>query len=323
MSKVGCAGILVADLFCGPMQKLPREGQLTVIDQMPSGAGGCAANVASDLARQGVHVDVLGCLGNDSDASMLRSFFKSQGVGFDRLVQVKGYPTSKTVILLIEGHDRRYFHMIGANEALTVDHINRDWLEELDVFYLGGLFAMPKIKPVELMDLLRFCQEKQIVTVVDVVMPQDTENIEILNELLPYIDFFIPNDEEASLITGHSAPLDQLRSIKEMGANTVIITKGRLGAVAAHENTFWESGSCDIPAVDPSGAGDAFASGVVVGILQQWKMPQVLQYASAVGASAVREVGATDSVFNFDEANAFVETHPVEVVSGTLSSGIV
>ena len=61
--RVGCAGIVVADLFCGPMDALPQEGMLSVLEEMPSRAGGCAANVAIDLVRQGVEVDLYGCIG--------------------------------------------------------------------------------------------------------------------------------------------------------------------------------------------------------------------------------------------------------------------
>ena len=39
MADVGCAGILVADTFCGPMKRLPLEGELLAIDRMPSKAG--------------------------------------------------------------------------------------------------------------------------------------------------------------------------------------------------------------------------------------------------------------------------------------------
>ena len=37
MVDVGCAGVLVADMFCGPMRELPREGQLMVILDNSSG----------------------------------------------------------------------------------------------------------------------------------------------------------------------------------------------------------------------------------------------------------------------------------------------
>ena len=46
--------------------------------------------------------------------------------------------------------------MFDANAAFRVDHVKREWLTSLGVFYLGGLFAMPKIDPNELIDLLHF-----------------------------------------------------------------------------------------------------------------------------------------------------------------------
>jgi len=41
------------------------------------------------------------------------------GVGCERVVAVSEYPTSRTVILLVEGEDRRYVHVFGANRAYT------------------------------------------------------------------------------------------------------------------------------------------------------------------------------------------------------------
>ena len=49
MSEIGCAGILVADTVCGPLDELPREGSLVTLESMPAKAGGCAANVAIGL----------------------------------------------------------------------------------------------------------------------------------------------------------------------------------------------------------------------------------------------------------------------------------
>ena len=319
MGKVGCAGILVADLFCGPMPKFPREGQLTVINQMPSDVGGCAANVAIDLARQGIDIDILGCLGDDPDGSMLRSCLGRRGINCDNLVQAADHATSKTVILLIEGHDRRYFHMVGANSEFTVKHIDRNWLNSLEVFYLGGLFAMPGIDLLELAELFEFCRENKVITVVDVVVPQDFEDQDLLEKLLPHIDYFIPNDEEAKLITGQESPLDQLRWFGDSGTNAVIITKGHEGAIAMQDGEFWQSSSYQLTAVDPSGAGDAFASGVIVGITRGWELPKLLQYASAIGASAVREVGTTTSVFTVEEAEQLMEKHPLDIVSSSLA----
>ncbi len=82
------------------------------------------------------------------------------------------YPTSRTIILLIAGQDRRYLHVIGANNAFAIDQISHQWLSSLKVFYLGGLFALPGIDFSQLAALLAFCRETNVKTVVDVVVPQ-------------------------------------------------------------------------------------------------------------------------------------------------------
>lgn len=318
MAEIACVGILVEDTFCGPMRELPHEGRLLAVDAMPVKVGGCAANVALDLVKQGLSVDVIGCLGKDAAAKALIGALEKQKVSCGHMVYSDQYPTSKTVILLVEGQDRRYIHMFGANQALTVSDIQRAWLDGVKVFYLGGLCAMPAIKIPELRELLKFCRSKGIVTVVDVVVSQQWTGRDELNALLPEIDYFLPNDDEAQQITGLTDPLDQLRFLEKHGAHTVIITQGKSGAIAARGGKYWRSGAFVAKAVDPSGSGDAFSAGVITAIRRGWDMPRMLSYASALGASATRAVGTTDGVFTSTEAEAFVAAHSLVVTPGNL-----
>ena len=313
MADVGCAGILVADTFCGPMKELPREGQLLAVDDMPSSAGGCAANVAVDLAKQGVSVDVVGCLGHDAAAGIITAGLEEHGVGCGMLVHVPTHPTSKTVILLVEGQDRRYIHTFGANAAFTVKFIRRDWVAQLKVFYLGGLFLMPSVRTRDLRDLLAFCRSRGVETVVDVVIPQHADRRAELMPLLPFIDYFLPNDDEGRALTGCDRPEDQAHALVAGGVGTAIVTCGKGGAVAARKGVCWRAGAFPVEGVDPSGAGDAFDSGVITGILRGWELPRMLTYASAVGASAVRAVGTTRGVFTTAEAEAFVAEHTLKL----------
>jgi hypothetical protein len=154
MAQVGCAGILVADLLCGAVSALPRPGKLLAVDDIPAKAGGCAANVAIDLSRQGIRAKVAGCVGRDAAAETPLSALRAHGVECAGIVWSARLPTSKTVVLLVAGEDRRLIPSFGA------------------VFRLGGLFAMPGIKVGGLVDLLDFCRRSGIVTVVTVVLPK-------------------------------------------------------------------------------------------------------------------------------------------------------
>ncbi|MEW6753814.1 MAG: carbohydrate kinase family protein [Candidatus Latescibacterota bacterium] len=318
MAQVGCGGVLVADTFCGPMRQLPVEGELLVVEQMLPGAGGCAANVAIGLARQGIGVEVVGCLGRDVAAGMVVGGLEAEGVGCGQVAYTADHPTSKTVILIVEGQDRRYLHTFGANRAFTVGHIPRPWVAGLRVFYLGGLFLLPAFCTGEFLGLLQFCRAHGVVTVVDVVTPRQVSGMEELAPLLPYIDYFVPNDDEARVLTGCAEPGAQARALLDGGAGTVIITCGRGGALAARRGECWRAAAYPVEVVDPSGAGDAFSSGLITGVLRGWELPRMLEYASTLGASAVRAIGTTPGVFSAAEAAAFVAGHPLAVSAAAL-----
>jgi sugar/nucleoside kinase (ribokinase family) len=313
MPDVGCAGLLVEDTFCGPIAALPPAGALSLLDSMPVRAGGCAANVAIDLAKQGVTVDVAGCVGNDSAAGVLLKAFAGHSIGSERVVRVQELPTSKTVILLIEGQDRRYLHISGANRAFTVNHVPRPWLSSIKVFYLGGLFGLPGITIPGLAGILKHCRDAGVTTVIDVIAPSERLGMRELKRVLPLIDVFVPNEDEARSFTGLTDPLDQLKAFEKAGGNTVIVTRGADGSVASGSGKRWRCGTYQMDVVDPSGSGDAFTSGVIRSLLKGWNLPQTLRHASAIGASATRAAGTTDSVFTAAEAEAFIAEHPLTV----------
>ncbi len=317
--KVGCAGIIVSDTICGPMQELPGEGQLLAVDELPTKVGGCAANVAIDLAKQNLSVDIAGCLGNDAYAQVLLTSLQKYDIDTSQIVYSDDMPTSKTVILLVAGQDRRFIHSFGANAAFTVGHINRDWVSSLQVFYVGGLFLMPAFRPEELVDLLLFCRQHGVITVLDVVIPQNAVVSGDLGKLLSAADFFLPNDDEAQILTGFTDPQDQLRALIRAGANQVVITLGHRGILAGQGNQTWQAGIYKMPEVkDPSGCGDAFDAGMITGIVHGWDMATMLRYASALGASAVRALGTTDGVFTAEEARSFLSSSRLEIKEGRL-----
>jgi sugar/nucleoside kinase (ribokinase family) len=313
MAEVGCAGILVADSICGPIARLPRAGELLSVGPIPSKVGGCAANVAIDLAKQGVAAEICGCIGADDAGEMLRHTIAAAGVGCEQILCIDSHPTSKTVILLVEGEDRRFLHNFGANSAFEVGQIRREWIDSLKVFYLGGLFVMPSVRTNELIELLKYCRQRGVASVVDVVVPQTHSGMAELSPLLPYIDYFLPNDDEAHRLTGETEPRRQIDVFLRHGANTVIVTCGPQGSIAARGKDRWEAACYAVEALDPTGSGDAFAAGVVAGVLRQWEMPDLLRYAAALGASAVTALGTTDGVFTAEQAQAFVAKNPLKI----------
>ena len=313
MARIGCAGILVKDTFCGPLKTLPVPGELVAIEAFKTRVGGCAANVAIDLRKQSQTVELVGCIGQDAAGAYLVKELQAAQVNCDQLAYIEEHPTSETVILLVAGEDRRYLHSFGANRAFKVSDIHRDWVAALDLFYLGGLFAMPAIAADELIALLAFAREQKVITVVDVVLPTNFKRAAEMERLLPHVDWFLPNDAEAAALTGKVDPLEAIRTFRSWGGHDIIVTLGDQGAVAVFEDECWRANAHPGQMVDPSGAGDAFASGLITGIAKGWAFPQSLQYASLLGASATWMVGTTDGVLTGAQAERIIAENPVKV----------
>ena len=153
----------------------------------------------------------------------------------------------------------------------------------------------------------------------DVVVPyeHDRLTLDAVRELLPLTDYFLPNEDEARALTGESDPRAQAGAIAEAGAQTVVVKRGGAGCCVRSGETVFDLPAPPIEAVEPSGAGDAFAAGLIVGILEGWALERSVRYASVIGGSACRELGCYAGVFTRAEADAFVERQPEWAGTGT------
>src|SRR5947209_4622332 len=90
-----CAGIVVADHLSSPISHLPAPGELVLADQLVLAIGGCAANVAVDLVKQGVHAGVVGRVGNDVFGKVVADLLRETRVDVSGLAVTAGVPTSQ------------------------------------------------------------------------------------------------------------------------------------------------------------------------------------------------------------------------------------
>lgn len=311
---VVCLGILVSDVFAEPVPVLPQPGELKITDGFLLSPGGCAANVAVNLRRLNRSVGVVGKVGEDHFGEFVIAGLRQRGIETQYIRRSFRNPTSATVILNVHGEDRRYLHCLGANREFCSADLDARVLEQARILYVGGYLAMPGFKAAELADLFRDAKARGLITVLDVVIPADVQDpVKQVIPALAYTDYFLPNDDEAHLLTGISQPLEQARALSRFNAQgTVVITLGSRGSLALRGERIIETPPFPMRSVDESGAGDAFAAGLIVGLLEGWPLDANLQFAAAVGASCTRALGCSDGVFRFDEAVAFVKAHGVE-----------
>ncbi|MBM3495353.1 MAG: carbohydrate kinase family protein [Armatimonadetes bacterium] len=311
--KVACAGILVADIFVPPLPRLPEAGALLATEDFLLETGGCAANTGTDLARLGADVTVCGVVGEDVFAEFLVGKLSERGLDTSAVRRDEG-GTSKTVVLTVSGEDRRFLHTFGANRRFVADDLRHPALEGADVLYLGGYIVLPSLDAEATGEVFAAARERGTKVVLDVVVPADCgPDRRALAAVLPHVDVFKPNDEEAEALTGLSDPRAQAERFLEMGCRCVVITQGGGGTLVAEGGKVWTAGVYPIHFVDGSGSGDAFDAGWILGMIEGWDTPTTLRYASAVGALACTRLGCTTAITGPEAVEAVMASHDLDV----------
>lgn len=308
-----CAGILVADHLCAPIPKLPDAGQLILADRLVLNIGGCASNAGMDLAKVGVNVGVVGCVGQDTLGRFVCETLEAGGIDTRGVRRLVDYGTSATLIVNVAGQDRRYIHSVGANAAFTAEDIPLDLVRQAKVLYVGGYLLMSKLEPAGLREIFRQARELGVKTVLDVVVPHEGEHWSAIEQVLPETDVFLPNRDEAELITGLADPVAQAEKFLAAGAGTAVITCGGDGTVLMTKGLRLKAGVYPVKYVDGSGSGDAFDAGYIAGLLNGADPRQALEWGSALGASCVRAIGTTAGVFTRAEAEEFMRANQLAV----------
>lgn len=275
--------------------------------------GGSAANTAVALRILGQDVEVAGKVGADMRGDFVVHELRRRGIGVRGIQRSVHSSTSGTIILNVIGEDRRYLHSTGANAEFQLEDLDLSSLDALKVLYFGGYLALPLFTAVQLTELLKEAKLRGITTVLDVTMPADVSyDIRDVASVLRYTDYFLPNCEEAARLTEEVDPRSQADRLSELNPEcTVVITRGAAGPFAKWRSRFFETPHFRMESVDESGAGDAFAAGLIVALLQGWELEAALMFAAAVGGSSTRALGCFNGVFNFEQAISFLESEPL------------
>jgi sugar/nucleoside kinase (ribokinase family) len=311
--EVLCAGIIVADHVCTPIERVPAAGELVMADGMLLTIGGCAANAAVDLAKMGVRATVVGRVGNDAFGRIVTEFLGEARVDTSQIRVSPTAATSQTLIINVQGEDRRFIHVFGANAEFSAGDIPLSLLDQCKVLYVGGYLLMPGLQEEQLSAVFAAARSKGVKTIVDVAIPKPGEYLPRLRKLLPQVDVFLPNNHEGELLTGEKDPLRQAEALHRLGAKTAVVTMGGAGSVLVQDGLRLRAGVFQVPFVDGSGGGDAFDAGFIYGLLHDFGPEDCLRVASALGASCVRAIGTTPGVFTRAECDAFLREQALRI----------
>jgi len=183
----------------------------------------------------------------------------------------------------------KYFDNMNDRETLEV-HLNV--MEQFDPLlseeYRRCKFLFLANDPPDLqMKILEQCPGA-LLTMADTMDLWINNEREGLMKLLKLIDGMVLNDSEAKMLTGDENLVRAGHAVREMGPRFVVIKKGEHGAMffSQHE-TYVIPAFPTADVIDPTGAGDSFAGGMMGYLAEQGKVdPQTLKEAMAYGTLA-------------------------------------
>ena len=313
------------------IDRFPAQETLVNILSQSQGTGGAPYNALVDLAKLGADfpLEGIGLVGADENGGVILKDCETFGIDASQIHWTKEAPTSYTDVMTVQSTGRRtFFHARGANALLAEEHFDLT-VSNARIFQLGYLLLLDALDIVAqdgttgAARLLKEAGELGFKTSVDVVSEDSDRFVAVVTPVLPYVDYLIINEFEASKITGvevgsgwqvdFDALSEAASKIFEMGVKEWVIIHAPAGALARNINGE-ESllGSVDLPdgyIVGTAGAGDAFAAGALLGLHDGFSIDESLRMAACAAASSLSDSTCTGGIRPMEECFEIAERY--------------
>lgn len=307
----------------------PAQDTLVNILGETSNNGGGPYNVLIDLARLKAPFPLaaVGLVGNDAAGEYIRRDCHSHQIDTRQLHITKEAPTSYTDVMTVKSTGRRtFFHQRGANALLDQTHF--DFAQsDARIFHLGYLLLLDRLDQPDPVcgtvaaSVLKRAQESGFKTSVDLVSVESDRFGEIVLPALRYCDYCVLNEFEAERVTGIkitqegkidlSAARTAASELARAGVREWVVLHFPAGAIAAGiSGEELVQASVNMPqssVAGTTGAGDAFAAGVLFGLHESVPMETALTYGVCAAAASLTDPTSSNGVVPLAECLALAD----------------
>lgn len=270
------------------LKRMPNPGETVVGDTFTTFAGGKGLNQAVATARAGANVRMIGALGNDPYAKVLRNVMDQEKIDHSNVIEVAG-SSGTAVIEVDESGQNRIVVIAGANGELKSGNFVPNSEEKI-------LLAQLESPINELEDIFKAAKKSGYKTVLN-----PAPAMKLAPSFLAEIELLIPNEHEAAILTGitvtdFDSAEKAARALIAQGVSAVIITMAEKGAIYVGKDKVIKQPAYKVSPIDTTAAGDAFCGGLVSELARGKDMESALKFAAAAGGLATTKSGATPSL---------------------------
>jgi sugar/nucleoside kinase (ribokinase family) len=280
----------------GGMRLCEEAEQKVIINELVSQkinqcSGGSAANTVILMAQLGASVSY-GCLvGNDEFGKFYLSEMEQLGVIVDTK-QLEKEPTGTCVVLVTPDAERTMNTHLGASAEFSDSHVNESHVEAAEWLYIEGyLFSSEKGRSAikKAVKVAKNSETKIAVTFSDCFIVNCFRNA--LQETVEQSDLIFANIDEAKSYCELNDKKEIFSKLSKLVPN-VALTLSERGAWIKLNNEQIRLEAYKTQAVDTTGAGDAFAAGLLYGINHSMTVSDSGKLACFLGSKVVSQLGA-------------------------------
>jgi sugar/nucleoside kinase (ribokinase family) len=289
VGKASIVGNVNLDVIVRPVSELPPPGMEWSVERIEVRTGGAAAIAALTMSALGSRPALVGCVGDDPAAGILREELAGAGVDCT-LTTVAGVPTGVSVALEAPARDRAFLTFPGSLSRFDASMIPAEALGSHRVL-LCGYFLLPALRGAPTLRLLTDIRRRGGTTLFDCGADPAGWGVQTRREilkLLPLVDVFLPNADEAAVLMGETDALAAGKALQRVSRGTVIIKLGVQGSMAfGADGAVLGTAAPTVQVTDTTGAGDAFNAGLLHALDHKRDWAEVTAFATRVASTLV------------------------------------
>ncbi|MBW2991464.1 carbohydrate kinase family protein [Candidatus Woesearchaeota archaeon] len=270
-------------------------GSKMLITKLLHNIGGNGANTAVSFARLGLKTAYLGKTGKDYNGQLIIKALKKEKIDF---IGAKGDESGFSIILDSIEHDRTILAFKGCNNDLRFNEIKKSKLKA-KWFYLSTMLGESLHSMQRIVEIAR---EKKIRIGFNPSSTLLENETKAAINLLRFVEVLVLNKEEAESLVGKDPAEINIKKLLVYGPKTVVITQGEKGVVAYKDGYYYFIlPKKDLKVVETTGAGDAFASTLVAGLILDKPFEYCIKMAVNNAESVIGNHGAQNGLLSRKE----------------------
>jgi ribokinase len=283
-------GDMCVDLIVSGEDVLPRFGQVEkLVDDYTLEMGGSCCIFACQAARLGLRTAILGRVGNDDFGRLILRRLNEYGVDTDHVIVDPGAKTGLG-IALCPPDDRAILTYMGTINALRPEDVSESFLASARHLHHGSYYLHTRLRPA-IPAIFRLARSLGLTTSLDTNWDPEAAWDGGLEQAFPWTDIFLPNEQEARLISRKGSTVDACVYFQQKGIKLVVVKQGLQGALLASGETKMKHGVVPVTGGDSIGAGDSFDAGFLAGWLRGLSLEKCIQIGCSCGRSVAAQTG--------------------------------